>query len=318
MKENLGSEIKEFALSAGADLIGFAPAFVDEEGAEKLAEFVAQGRAGEMEYLKDFVKRTRPDSILEGAKSVIVIAVNYFRDGEATADGYGRVARYAYGRDYHKTVKGILKKIVGFIESKVPGAKCVMCVDSAPLMEKDYAVAAGLGFIGKNTTLIIPNRGSFVLLGEIVTDLELVHDEPVLGSCGTCRRCIDACPTGALTGPCRMDARLCVSYLTVEYKGEIAAELTEKIGDRVFGCDVCQEVCPYNKVFSRPNTNTDFNGPIAGGSIELEEILKMKDEDEFTRRFAGSPLMRAKLAGMKRNAGIVKNNQGGGAGKQQG
>jgi epoxyqueuosine reductase len=307
---NLTSQIKKYAKSAGADLVGIAPADFDEEIIKKIGNYIAKGRHGEMHYLEEFQKRTNPARLLPEVKSVIVIGINYYRKQKAAAKGYGQIARYAYGRDYHKVIKNLLKKIAAFIEKNNPGSKNIICVDSGPIVEKYFAVKAGLGFIGKNTTLITPQYGSFVLLGEIITSLPLKKDKPVKGTCGTCRRCIEACPTKALVAPYEMDARKCISYLTIEKKGEIPKQFHKSIGNNIFGCDICQEVCPYNRVHAKP---MNFKGlkdtRIAGDALLLEEVLSIKSNKEFLDRFAGSPLMRAKKEGLQRNAKIAKANK---------
>ena len=307
---NLSSQIKEYAKSAGADLAGIAPAEFDMETAGKISNYISRGRHGEMSYLENLKARTGPKSLLPEAKSVIVIGVNYYREQKRAKKGYGKIARYAYGRDYHKVIKNLLKKIINFIEQKKPESKNMICVDSAPIMEKYFAVKAGLGFIGKNTTLITPQFGSFVLLGEIITSLKLPVDTPCIGTCGTCERCLRACPTKALVAPYEMDARRCVSYLTIEKKGQIPKRFHKKIGERIFGCDACQEVCPYNKAHAKPLEFKDLkNTRIAGSQIPLEEIISIKNDEEFLKRFAGSPLMRAKKEGLQRNAKIALSNR---------
>ena len=322
--KQLKSELKKFTLSSGADLFGIAEAkFLDDE-LEHLSSFVKDKRHGDMNWMEDFKKRLDPEKILPGAKSVIVIAVNYYREQPPTKRGYGRIARYAYGRDYHKVLKGILKKIAAHLEILNPECQSKICVDSAPILEKAYAVKAGLGFIGKNTTLITKEFGSFVLLGEILTTAELASDAPATGTCGTCTRCLDACPTKALTAAHTMDARRCISYLTIEHRRPIEPELASKMGNLIFGCDICQEVCPYNKSSAKPiklipNSPlalTGFFDPIAGSELDLQLILAMETEpnsttaadQSFLNRFAGSPVMRTKRAGLIRNAKIAISN----------
>lgn len=310
------SIIREYAAQIGIDLIGFTTSAPDKEGLEKMRDFVKEKRHGRMSYMENFHLRANPAGILPQAKSVIVIALNYYREQPPLPAGHGKIARYAYGRDYHKVIKAYLKKLEKFILTKYPGAITKICVDSAPLSEKSYAVKAGLGFIGKNTTLITKEFGSYVLLGELLTDLEFEYDKPInpdkekngFGTCGTCTRCIDACPTKALIAPYKMDARRCVSYLTIENKKEIPPELTGAIGCRLFGCDICQEVCPYNKTYARPALQKDFNTSIAGSSLPLKDIISIKNDREYVARFAGSPLMRAKRSGLQRNARAVMKN----------
>lgn len=308
-KKHRTEQLRTFARSVGADLVGFASAEPDIQGEKLLQEFLDQSRQGSMHYLEDAHKRTHPQELLPGAKSVMVIAVNYYRDVPALPAGHGRFARYAYGRDYHKVIKSLLKKIERYILENHPDAVCKPCVDSVPLLEKSYAVRAGLGFLGKNTTLITPEFGSYVLLGELLTTLELDYDKPKDGTCGTCTRCMEACPTKALIGPGRMNATRCISYLTIENKGPIPEEFRGKMGNWVFGCDICQEVCPYNKAFAKPLQLQAFKEvKIAGLSLPLDEILDIQDDEEFTKRFAGSPVMRTKKAGLQRNARFVLEN----------
>ena len=306
---SLSSEIKRYAKEIGVDLIGFAKADFDEEGEERLKNFIARKRHGQMRYLENYQNRVRPQNLLRSAKTVIVIAINYYREAEPVPSGYGRIARYAYGRDYHKVIKKLLNNLVAFIKKQNPSADCRICVDSSPLLEKNYAVKAGLGFIGKNTTLITPQFGSFVLLGEIITNLELAYDSPATGTCGTCTRCIDACPTKAIVGERELDATRCISYLTIENRKQIPKQFHHAMSNWIFGCDICQEVCPYNKQNAKPLQLEELKKvKIAGGSIPLDEILNLKSDEDFLGRFAGSPLMRAKRKGIIRNAKIALKN----------
>jgi epoxyqueuosine reductase len=311
LKKTTG-EVKDCALKAGADLIGITPADFDMEGETRLENFIKEHRSADMSWLEDYKKRVHPKMLLPSAKSIIVIGINYCQPDNNIPPTHGRIARYAYGRDYHKVIKGVLKKIGQFIKEQNkeqnPEVEYKLCVDSAPILEKSYAVKAGLGFIGKNTTLITPEFGSFVVLGELITNLEFEYDKEKSGTCGTCTRCIDSCPTKALIGPCKMDARRCISYLTIENKKTIPKEFRAKIGNRIFGCDTCQESCPYNQTLACVSTHPDFKTKIAGSSLPLKEIISIRTEDEFVIRFAGSPLMRAKLRNLKRNAKIAQAN----------
>ncbi len=302
--------ISDYAKRIGTDLIGFTSVGVDPLTVTNYKDFVSEKRHGNMKYLEDEELRFNADKILPGAKSVIVIGLNYYREQSPLPAGHGRIARYAHGRDYHKVIRAYLKKLERFIIQKYPDAKTRICVDSAPLPEKYYAVKAGLGFIGKNTTLITKEFGSYVLLGEILTNLELEQSalDPKIKNfnCGTCTRCLDACPLNALKEPYKMDAKKCISYLTIENEQEIPAEMAKKMGCRIFGCDICQEVCPYNKTYAKKTNQKDFNKPIAGESISVKEIEQIKDRKQFVARFAGSPLMRAGLKGMQKNIRACK------------
>ncbi len=298
-------QLKSFAKSIGVDLIGITPADFDAVGEKRLHDFIEKKRHGDMHYLEDYKKRVSPQQLLPNAKSIIVIGINYYREVPPTPPGHGRIARYAYGRDYHKVLKKILKQLAAHLQKIEPTAQVKLCVDSVPILEKAYAEKAGLGFIGKNTTLINPEIGSFFLLGEIITTAEFDYDASKAGSCGTCTRCIDACPTQAITSPGQLDATRCISYLTIEKRGEIPEEFHKPMGNLIFGCDICQEVCPYNIQFAKPLQLKEFQQvKIAGSSIDLNEILAINSDEEYLEKFAGSPLMRTKRTGLQRNARI--------------
>ncbi|MGL5831292.1 MAG: tRNA epoxyqueuosine(34) reductase QueG [Candidatus Altimarinota bacterium] len=302
----LTQQIKNFALQEmGVDFIGITPAVADPAAKKRLDDFLRADFHGEMKYLENSDLRSDPKKLLPEARSIIVIAVNYYREKPETPVDHGRIARYAHGRDYHKVFKKLLKNLADHITQITPSnppAITRACVDSAPLLERSFAQKAGIGFPGRNGLIITENRGSFVLLGELLTSLELEYDQPSQGTCGTCTRCIDACPTNALLGDGSMDARKCISYLTIESKQPIPEDLAPKMDNLIYGCDICQEVCPYNKQFARPLTLEAFQKvTIAGDSIPLAEILSLSSDDTFLARFAGSPVMRAKRSGLIRN-----------------
>lgn len=291
----------------GIDLIGVCRAEKNLQAEKYLEEFLAKGYQGEMHYLENPALRTDPQQLLSGAQSVIVIAVNYYREKPDTPADEGRVARYAWGRDYHKVIKKLLKDLQKFLQENYPEHNHKLCVDSAPLLEKAFAEKAGLGFYGKNTTLISPKLGSFVLLGEIITTLPIEADAPrpeiTNATCGTCTRCLDACPTDALIAQGKMDARRCISYLTLESKQPIPEEFAAASSNLIAGCDICQEVCPYNKALAKPLTLEPLKAvKIAGDSIPLAEILSISTDEQYLARFAGSPLMRPKRRGLIKNA----------------
>ena len=318
----------------GFDLVGIAAAerFVEAEG--RLLEWIRQQRHGEMGWIdEDRARRScRTDELLPGARSFIAVGAAYSRDAEGPPPPlHGRVARYARGRDYHDVLKERLWRLVAFLRRRAgPEVRTRLFVDTAPLLEREVAVRAGLGFYGKNTCLLTPGAGSYVLLGAILTDLPLEPDQAPPRDCGQCRLCLDACPTGALTEPYQLDSRLCISYLTIELRGPIPPELRPKLGDHVFGCDVCQEVCPWNHghglvpwpEFSAPlpadlerhATAQDSGagragGPPSGADLDLIELLSLDDEG-FRRRFKGSAITRAKRRGLLRNAAVVLGNRG--------
>jgi epoxyqueuosine reductase len=248
--QELTKKIKEYALNgAGFDLVGFSSSELPSLYGDAMGKWVANGFAGNMEYMTrdGGAARTNTQKVLPGAKSVISLAINYFQDGASKPDTQvGRVARYAYGADYHKVIEKKLKQLSSFILKISPHTKKKAYVDTGPIAEKAFAKEAGLGFFGKNTNIITRNYGSWVFLASLLTNLELEYDAPHLGACGSCRICIDACPTGALLGDYQLDARKCISYLTIESKEEHPASLKKGIGEWAFGCDICQEVCPYN------------------------------------------------------------------------
>ncbi len=319
-----GEQIKKYALQQlGIDLIGFCRAEKLEQASKNLEQFIDKGYQGGMKYLENYQLRGDPQGLLPGARTVIVIGMNYYREKPVTPPGHGIIARYAWGRDYHKVLKKTLKELQKFLEINWPGNQHKICTDSAPLMEKAFAEKAGIGFYGKNTMLINPRIGSFFLLGELLTSLELEPDQPGSGTCGNCTRCLDACPTRALVAPGQLDARRCISYLTIENKeNPLPPDLAPALGNRIFGCDLCQEVCPYNLQLARPikqspartdaaNSSNSAARPlvpgladrqIAGDSLPLNEIMAMDNDQQFLQKFAGSPLMRAKRKGLQRNA----------------
>jgi epoxyqueuosine reductase len=307
-------EIKDRALALGFDAVGITDASpIDRRGIEHLKAWLESGRAGQMAYLhRHFEKRTDPVALLEGARSVIVVALNYKpREEEAAPpvpDGpYGVVAEYARYEDYHDFMRSRLHELAQTIRSMTDdGQRFKVCVDSVPLAERALAVRAGLGFIGQNHMLIHPKLGPQVFLGEVVTTAALRPDAPVPGICISCGRCVRTCPTGALQTDGHFDARKCISYLTIEHAGEIEGELAEKMGNRVFGCDQCVAVCPHRHgAPARANSQLRFRKDRA--HLELRTILEMTAE-QFAVEFEDSPIRRVGLAGLKRNARICTNN----------
>ncbi|MFC1810149.1 tRNA epoxyqueuosine(34) reductase QueG [Patescibacteria group bacterium] len=294
-------EIKNFALKLGFDLVRIIPAKPLATEAKHLKDWLQQGFDADMEYMeKNSQARTDPQKILPGAKSIICLGMNYYQKGAGNADC--KVARYAFGKDYHKVFEKKLKKIRQFIIEKSQATATKqdfkLYSDAGPVLERGFAVKAGLGFIGKNTTLINKDFGSWIFLAEIITTLKFGPFKVLRdfhGECGSCEKCINACPTKALNKPYELDARKCISYQTIENKGE----LTVDIKDRAFGCDICQEVCPHN-CRAKQTEIPEFTNHIAGPSLNPQEIASMTEE-EFKRRFAGSPLKRAGLKGLKRN-----------------
>jgi epoxyqueuosine reductase len=266
-----------------------------------LKNWLTEGRAGEMSYLeREPERRARPDQLLPGAKSVIAMAMTYGSESKGEK-GEGQIARYAYGDDYHKVITKRLQSFVRYLEALSSGVQCRTFVDTGPLLERALAQRAGLGFIGKNTMLITKKLGSWVFLASVITTLELAEDAPDERNCGECRLCIDACPTEAITAPFELDARRCIAYLTIEKDGSLDADLRGKMGGWVFGCDICQEVCPHNV----PNRQSQTALP---GLTTLNNILSIRDDAEFKELFAGTALMRAGRDGLLRNACVAAAN----------
>ena len=300
-------ELKAFGEGLGFQRVGIAPASPAESSGAYEA-WLAVGLHGEMAYLARHAKLKRqPTELLPGAKSVIAVALNYNRPNPAQI-GMPRIARYALGRDYHKVLRSKLRLMAGHLIALHPKASNRICVDSAPLLEREYAQRAGLGWFGKNTCLIDSRSGSWFVLGFLLTTLELEPDSPAVGGCGTCRKCIDACPTGAIVplgDRWVVDSRVCISYLTIEKRGDFSPEERRMVGEWTFGCDVCQEVCPFNAaretqpLRGRKTLVSDFlNGASWPNLVELARI----GEQEWDLLTRGSPVRRAGVAGMRRNA----------------
>lgn len=295
--------------------IGFAAAAVTDASPpphlDALRRWIEEGRHGEMEWISDRVELLAdPTRLLEGAKSVVVVADRY-HDGrpDRVEKGVGRIARYARGRDYHRTIRRRLERLVGVLASRLPDQRFRICVDTAPLLERAYAARSGLGRIGKHTLAITRGLGSWTVLGEVLTtaDIAATPADPAPDPCGTCTRCIDACPTGAIT-PYSVDATRCVSYLTIEHRDEIRPELHAGLGAWIFGCDVCQEVCPHNqptRAMRRARLESEL-APRRRG-FDLLEVLGWTESDR-REAFVTSALKRAKLPMLHRNAVIAAAN----------
>jgi len=312
---HMRQQIENFAKSLGFDLVGFSPAKIEDKYLNAFDKWIKNGNEADMAYMRKIDERRDLTKILEGAKSVVVLGMNYYREQGEVAEGEGKVARYAYGRDYHKIIKKKLKLLVKFLEDLAPDHKHRAYVDTGPILERALAEQAGIGVIGKNACLITPEFGSWVFIAEVITTLELaveVAPSPFkikAHPCGNCRKCIDACPTGAIIAPGVIDSRLCISYLTIENKDKIPPELAEiiKKTKRLYGCDICQEVCPHNVAREKITTHGEIGDPkIAGSELNLDEVLALKSSEEFLEKFAGSAVMRAKREGLARNAKVVK------------
>ena len=314
---SLTKRIKEKAAELGFTFAAIVPADVSPYG-QYYQRWIASGYHAEMRYL------ARPDAIarradlsltVPDAKSVVVVAANYHTrhlPPEILKDpSRGIVASYAWGLDYHDLLTPRLYDLQRWIEAQASGpVKGRACVDTGPILERELAARGGLGFIGKNTCLINPQIGSYLFLGEIILDYPLPFDTPErAGTCGQCARCLIACPTNALKAPYLLDSNLCLSYLTIELKGEIPAELRPKMGNRIFGCDICQEVCPYNKRFAIPSDEPGFQAALDKMAPPLLDLIALDDE-AFRKRFKGSPLKRSKRRGLLRNVCVALGNWG--------
>jgi len=302
------SRIKAQAYGVGFDLVGITT-LGPAESAPAFEAWLAKGYAGDMDYLARGAEKRRDTSLLfEGAVSAVVVGLNY--GGTSPS---GPVARYARGDDYHELMWQKLDTLRAWIEAELGHpVKGKSYVDTGPILERDLARRAGLGWFGKNTNLINPKLGSFFFIGALLVDVELVPDKPFEADrCGTCTRCLEACPTNAFVAPRVLDATRCISYLTIEAKGDIPEDLRPAVGELLYGCDICQDVCPWNVSFSQEITQPAFNPreAIAGkNAVTLSrEILDM-DDDAFRAAFRRSPMKRAKLGGLKRNAAVVLGN----------
>ncbi len=309
-RHQLAAELKQRALAIGFDLVGIADASPSKYRAY-LRDWLETGQSGSMGYLaRRFDERTDPAVYLPGARSVICVAMNYHVPLDAVPQGeqthHGRIARYALGNDYHGIIKDRLFELADWMRQAAPDAQTRAAVDTAPVMEKEISARAGLGWIGKHTCVINTRVGSWLLLGEILTTLDLPADEPAVDRCGTCTRCIDACPTGAITAPYQLDARKCISYLTIEHPGEIDGELQPKIGDWLYGCDICQEVCPWNRD-ALVATDAALQPRFATGTLDVRDVLTWTT-DNYREQLRHSAMKRVKLPVLQRNAAIVARN----------
>ena len=290
----------------GFDACGIANATLLEEESTHVEQWLDEGREGEMGYLtRNKEKRYDPRLLAEGTRSIVTVLYNYFPKQQIGDGEHYRIAKYAYGTDYHDVLKRKLRQLLERIEAqtgKLEGVR--IFVDSAPVLDRAWAVRCGLGFIGKNTTLIHPKRGSFFFIGHLFLPLELDEtQQPLSNRCGRCTRCLDACPTGALEAPFRIDARKCISYLTIEYKGSFTGMNPETIKGWMYGCDICQDVCPYNR-FALPNVEPEFQ-PSAQLLTMREDDWKQLSKDGFEALFKRSAVQRAGYEGLKRNIDFI-------------
>ncbi|MGV3508606.1 MAG: tRNA epoxyqueuosine(34) reductase QueG [Sphingobacteriaceae bacterium] len=298
--------IKDEAKRLGFLFCGISKAEFLEEEAPRLENWLKQGFNGEMGYMENhFDKRLDPTKLVDGSKSVISLGLNYYNNAIQLNLDAPKISKYAYGADYHSVIKDKLKELLHIINENIGEVNGRAFVDSAPILDKAWAKKSGLGWVGKNTNLINKENGSFFFLSELIIDLELEYDIPsTKDHCGTCTRCIDACPTDAIVGPYVVDGSRCISYLTIELKNEIPTEFKGKMDNWMFGCDVCQDVCPWNR-FSTLHNETAFqpgNELLNFSKADWEEIT----EEVFQKVFQKSPVKRTKFAGLKRNIEFLK------------
>jgi epoxyqueuosine reductase len=303
-KENHKNIVKLSAKKFGFDFCGISKADFLEDEAPLLENWLNKNYNGKMAYMANhFDKRLDPRKLVEGAKSVITVILNYFPE-ERLPEGENdiKISKYAYGTDYHFIMKDKLKSMFAEIQAQIGDIEGRVFVDSAPVMDKAWAKKSGAGWMGKNTNIINRKIGSFFFIGEIICDLELEPDGPIKDYCGTCTACIEACPTDAITGPYEVDGSKCISYLTIELKEAIPTEFKGKIDNWAFGCDICQDVCPWNS-FAKPHNITDFEiNPALKKLGDWEEIT----EEIFNKVLKLSPIKRTKYEGIKRNFSFLK------------
>ena len=303
-KEKYSQIIKAESKRLGFLSCGISKAGFLEEEAPRLENWLNQNMNGQMSYMENhFDKRLDPTKLVEGAKSVISLLLNYFPSELQNPEAY-KISKYAYGQDYHHVIKEKLKELLFFIQTEIGEVSGRAFVDSAPVLDKAWAAKSGLGWIGKNSNLITQKTGSFYFIAELIVDLDLEYDTATTDHCGSCTACIDACPTEAIVAPYVVDGSKCVSYFTIELKENLPQEMKGKFDDWMFGCDVCQDVCPWNR-FSKPH-----NEPLFQASPEIIKYSKSDWEeithDTFQQIFKNSALKRTKFEGIKKNIAFIK------------
>ncbi len=307
--EQFSREIKATALRLGFDACGISKAEQLDDEARRLEQWLNMGRAGTMEWMaRNFEKRVDPRKLVDGAQSVVSVLHNYYQpfchpDGKKA----GKISRYAWGDDYHDVIKERLYMLFNWIEENIGEVSGRAFVDSAPVLDKAWAQRSGMGWIGKHTNLVNREMGSFFFIGELIIDLPLAPDGPMPDYCGTCSKCIDACPTEAIVEPYVVDANRCISYLTIEHReDDIGVDLQQQMGNWIFGCDVCQDVCPWNK-FKQPTGEPRYAPREGMIDTELEEWLEV-DLEAFRRQFKKNPVKRTRFEGFKRNVRMALRN----------
>ncbi len=311
----LTARIRDKALELGFDRVGFAPA-QRARRADAFGQWLDRGYAGDMKWLhKDPERRSDPRKVVDGARSVITVGFSYYT-GDLSPEIWddpsrGRIARYAWGNDYHDELTPLLRQLAEFVRDEGgPDTGTRYYVDTGPVLEREIAAEAGLGFVGKNTLLIQPRGGSYLFLGEIITTLSLEHDPPSeSGTCGSCTRCLDICPTHAFPAPYILDSRKCISYLTIELKDAIPEAMRPLLGNWIYGCDECQSVCPWVRRYAQPR-ELDFLRPDPEQAAPRLLELMALDDQGFRDRFRGTPMRRTKRRGLLRNVAVALGNWG--------
>ena len=298
--EKYSQIIKSKAEKFGFQSCGISKADFLEEDALPLENWLKNGFHGEMQYMENyFDKRLDPRLLVDNAKSVISLSYNYFPEEILPTLDQFKISKYAYGKDYHEIIKDILKEMVAELHEEIGDFNCRVFVDSAPVLERSWARKSGLGWVGKNANLITKKYGSFYFLAEIICDLDLQTDFPATDHCGSCTKCIDACPTDAIVSDKIIDGSKCISYATIELKSEIPESFKNNMEDWMFGCDICQDVCPWNR-FSKPHHQPKFHPNEALKSFRKQDWKELS-QDLFSEIFQKSPVKRAKFSGLKRN-----------------
>lgn len=298
-------KVIEFAKEYGFDLAGFAEALPLDDEYSRLEEWIGKKYNAGMDYMqRNMNKRKDVKAILPDAKSVISLGMNYYNEGEfSNKPGTGKVSRYAWGKDYHFIIWERLESLIEDLKELDPEFEAIEYVDTGPVMDKVWAVHAGLGWQGKNSNVISKKYGSWFFIATLITNYKFEYSDEMADFCGTCNACIDACPTKAIVEDGVIDANRCISYLTIENKGDIPEEFKGKMGNWIFGCDTCQDVCPWNISFAVPSRETDFTKNIVK-ELSFDDVTGMS-EVEFKNRFENSPIYRSKLKGLKRNASFL-------------
>ena len=310
-KQVFTKQLKQKALEIGFHKVGIVKAEPLEKEGNHLKEWLEKGFNAEMRWMeREPEKRSNPKILFPEAKSMVVLAMNYYTPHEhKNDDSKGKISRYAWGDDYHDVIKEKLWELLGWVQEKVPETKGKVCVDTAPIMDKAWAIRAGLGWLGKHSNVITKEFGSWVFIGEILLSLDLEYEtEMVEDHCGTCTACLDACPTNAIIKPFVVDSNACLSYATIELRApEFPQKISENLDGWLYGCDVCQDVCPWNR-FQKPTDEIKFEPRKNNVSADLNEICSLSQE-QYAKKFRRSAIKRAKLNGLKRNAKALLNQK---------